>query len=320
MGGLVLEILSRGRLSEFRRLDHFPVRIGRALDNDIILSDPTVSPHHLTIGRDEQACITLEGDTQENGVQLDGKRLAAGVHPVRPPASLELGRVRLRLLAPQATVAPTHRVGCGERCMLHSLPAVLALGAALLTYFGWQKVLGASQAVRVEDLLATLGLVAFGILFSAGVLSGFLRMTVQRWEFATAIGLTALFGLGSAGVQMTGPALNYFLTAQWPNHVLESAWLIVLTPLLLVWALRRVSHVPRPAAIVLALLLVSPLAYVQATQLLKAYPRAGDFSPRAVYNNELSPWDIRLRKTLSIEAFVQRMQAPPGPTKDFPSP
>ena len=48
MEALILEINTRG-LHRYQQIEREVTTIGRALDNDIILSDPTVAPHHLKI-------------------------------------------------------------------------------------------------------------------------------------------------------------------------------------------------------------------------------------------------------------------------------
>ncbi len=49
MAKMMLEIQARG-LNQYHRLESFPVTIGRALDNDVILSDNSVSPYHVRLG------------------------------------------------------------------------------------------------------------------------------------------------------------------------------------------------------------------------------------------------------------------------------
>ena len=50
MAALILEISTRG-LHRYQQIDQEITTVGRALDNDIILSDPTVAPYHLKIIR-----------------------------------------------------------------------------------------------------------------------------------------------------------------------------------------------------------------------------------------------------------------------------
>ena len=46
----VLELLDRdGHVRQSVAVPHWPLRIGRALDNDVVLSDPHVAAHHLVL-------------------------------------------------------------------------------------------------------------------------------------------------------------------------------------------------------------------------------------------------------------------------------
>ena len=62
----VLEIITRG-LNQYYPLRTFPVRVGRALDNDIILSDPSISAHHLEVDRNDDGQLTVRNLSEENG-------------------------------------------------------------------------------------------------------------------------------------------------------------------------------------------------------------------------------------------------------------
>ena len=49
MAKVILEVQTRG-LNQYHRLETFPVSVGRGLDNDVILSDPAVSPIPFALG------------------------------------------------------------------------------------------------------------------------------------------------------------------------------------------------------------------------------------------------------------------------------
>lgn len=66
---LVVEILDRfGKVRERHRLERFPVRIGRAYDNDIILDDPYVSENHVEILRDGDGHTLITDLKSDNGM------------------------------------------------------------------------------------------------------------------------------------------------------------------------------------------------------------------------------------------------------------
>jgi len=106
----VIEVLDRdGQVRQSQRVTAWPLRVGRALDNDLALSDPHLAPHHLAIDESEQGLEVQALDTH-NGVQIGPRRLRSGERePLRSDGeALELtaGRTRLRLRRPGEALAP----------------------------------------------------------------------------------------------------------------------------------------------------------------------------------------------------------------------
>ena len=111
MGGpALIEILDRdGQVRQAIPVAHWPLRIGRALDNDVVLSDPHVAAHHFVIA-DDGAGLALAVAETRNGVLMGRRRLRAGEQTPLPggdePIELNVGRTRLRLRLPGHAVAP----------------------------------------------------------------------------------------------------------------------------------------------------------------------------------------------------------------------
>jgi hypothetical protein len=135
----LLEVLDRdGHVRQAYAVAHWPLRVGRALDNEVVLSDPHVAAVHLSIAPGAHGLVLTVGDTR-NGVRLgrqalrggESAELAAGTEPIE----LMAGRTHLRLrlpehaLAAELALAPNtsfaRRVGPG-------LAAALLLVAGLL--------------------------------------------------------------------------------------------------------------------------------------------------------------------------------------------
>ena len=63
-----IEILDgKGGVSERIAVDGFPVTVGRAYGNQVILSDPFVCPRHLKIAQDEQGRLLASDLDSVNG-------------------------------------------------------------------------------------------------------------------------------------------------------------------------------------------------------------------------------------------------------------
>jgi hypothetical protein len=105
----LLEIVERdGRVSARVPVQHWPLTLGRALDNDIVLDDPHVAAHHARLLLDAEGTVSLEVGDTVNGVQVGRQHHGAGSTLALPPAGswLQMGSARLRLRLPGEMLAP----------------------------------------------------------------------------------------------------------------------------------------------------------------------------------------------------------------------
>jgi hypothetical protein len=129
-----------GRVQHAVGVWQWPLTIGRALHNTLVLDDPHVASEHARIAPAEDGALTLTvGDTR-NGLHLGHRLLRAGesavLGDVSGRAELHIGTTRLRLRLPQEVLAP-------ERALSPSL----ALQAP--PRLGWLLVLAALLLVLV---------------------------------------------------------------------------------------------------------------------------------------------------------------------------
>jgi hypothetical protein len=131
-----------GRVQQAWDVVQWPLRLGRALDNDVVLHDAHAAAHHAVLDVDAQQRVVLTAGTSRNGVRVEEGRstltLAAGQQAVLAPlAPWHIGTSTLRVrrlcdplpdehvLAPAA--APASR---GATALLLAL-AALWTGASL---------------------------------------------------------------------------------------------------------------------------------------------------------------------------------------------
>lgn len=87
-------------------LDRVTFSIGSATDNDLVLNDPAVAPHHLQIVSNERGSQVLDLGSP-GGTTLDGERLDQRVHPLRGGSILKVGATTIVVnLAPTAAAQP----------------------------------------------------------------------------------------------------------------------------------------------------------------------------------------------------------------------
>ena len=140
MGTLaLLEVLDRdGQARASVVVRRWPLRVGRALDNHMVLSDPFVAAHHFHVQASEEG-LHLVVDATGNGVQIGRRRLHAGEEHRWAldvePLELTVGRTRLRLRsAAQALPAELPLAGLATRGRrwVPSLVAACVLFALLM--------------------------------------------------------------------------------------------------------------------------------------------------------------------------------------------
>ena len=93
-----IEVLGRdGEVVARERIDTPEARIGRAFDNDMVLDDPHVAPHHLRVLRGEDGALVAEDLGTKNGLYAEHGaervvRLGLALDP-----GLRIGRTTLRV-------------------------------------------------------------------------------------------------------------------------------------------------------------------------------------------------------------------------------
>jgi hypothetical protein len=141
----LLEVIDRdGHVRQVWTIRQWPARIGRALDNDVVLTDPHVAPHHCRLDRPDGGSLRLETGETVNGVLVGTRRIGAGMATELLPerdGEIELvaGRTRLRLRLAESPLAPELRLATDTVRRLRLLPtlvlaALLVGGVAFATY------------------------------------------------------------------------------------------------------------------------------------------------------------------------------------------
>lgn len=301
---LMLEVQTRA-LNQYHRLHDFPVTVGRSLDNDIILSDPSVSPHHLRLDLDVSGQLQVENLSEENGTRLNGKRMEDGAVLIEAPAKLRLGNRRARIVTRDMDVAPTSVRHCSGWLSVLCNPVwsvVLVLFTLLVNVYDSfvQTIFQKDLIYYVSNLLpSVLGLMALTLL-----IAGVTRLAIHRWEVGPALSLAALFMLIPQVLGEVGHFFDYFFTSNVPGETLITLNNFLLVPLLLYIYLRRVNHSAPLAALGIAFLLSSPLLAYQASDFVDKLTIAGEFSGNAEFNRTLCAKDMRLQPTIALGDFL----------------
>jgi len=111
---VIIEVRSKGgQLLERLRSESDSISIGRAFDNDVIVGDPFVSPHHVKLERCANGWRVLDLDSL-NGVQIksQNKKLVSGV--LQQSDKLMLGQTVVSVFDDSYDVEPALRTHASE--------------------------------------------------------------------------------------------------------------------------------------------------------------------------------------------------------------
>ena len=102
-----IEVLSRdGEVLSRERVDSAEARIGRAFDNDVVVNDPHVAPHHLRVFRGEDGELVAEDLGTVNGLYPEHGARRVPRLGLKGEPGIRIGRTTLRVHDAAHPVAP----------------------------------------------------------------------------------------------------------------------------------------------------------------------------------------------------------------------
>ena len=204
----------------------WPLTIGRALDNDIVLPDPHVAAHHATLTPDADGHLHVSVGDSRNGVRVEHGHshalLRAGEQAALPAlARLHVGHSQLLLRLPSDPLAAELPLVQVLAAAPRALVPVLAVVALLwLLAARW---IGSDADARWNDYLAPL-LVAGGALFVWCLVWGLAsKLFTGRFTLTPHLRLALVFGLAMQAIDLLLMVLAFSL--DWPllSHLRPAA-------------------------------------------------------------------------------------------------
>ena len=318
MDSLILEISSHG-LHRYEPIEADITTLGRALDNDIILSDPTVAPHHLKIIRHQDGRLELINLAAVNPTRVETRPINTR-ELTRLPVDIEIGRVQLQLLTRDNPVAETRPLaGNGSRGHLFGHPFwAILLALACICVDALDFYLNSYNNFKWSDLfkyvLRETVLTIGAFVLALSILE---RLLVNRWEMKQMLTSVSLVYLMFAGASVIVVGLDYLLSASWPSTLFHFGWYLAIIPAAIAIYLIHISHIKRERSIVLALLIASPIAVPSILQSSELQSLLDNFSSSASYHSRLSHLNWHLRDSVSIDSFIkQAKELEPGEIAD----
>lgn len=306
MEPLILEIKTRG-LHRYHVLDKSELSVGRALDNDIILSDPTVEPYHLRILLDNEGQVELQNLANVNPAKFDNPRQGKFTSAMLP-LEFSLGRISARILSRSHRVEATKSLASGDGRMKHLYGhwgwAALLLVLCFLSS-GFEFYFSSFNTLKWDELLnfvfreSVLSIAAF--VFSLSILE---RLLVNRWEIKPVIISVALIYLIYQLLSLLVVELMYLFSSDTPASIFNLAWYLLVIPAAFSIYLIRITHLGQRKGFLLATLISSPFAILAIMQNPAVDSFLDDFTSSANYQKSLSPLNWHLSQRVSIDTFI----------------
>lgn len=223
MAKLIIEVINRlGHSTERFKIDELPIRIGRAYNNDIILSDPHVSPEHLFI-RDGDEQWQVEDCGSLNGVQIKHHSNHSDAMTIHSGDDVIIGRTRLRFYSPWHPIPETHVMPTGEYIEKLIGRPIVALSLFLLTMIVLivNSKLLTSTTVATEKLIASALPVMVSVLAWAGIWAFAGRVMRHRTHFLTHFSITTLFAISLVILNNMGEYIAFITNSALASRLFE---------------------------------------------------------------------------------------------------
>jgi hypothetical protein len=104
-----------GHVARIVDVRQWPVTLGRALDNHVVIDDPHLAPYHARLALAEGGALQLQALPSRNGVEFNDRLVAGTVAVPSGGGVLQLGATRLRLRLAGETLAPEKPLAAGGR-------------------------------------------------------------------------------------------------------------------------------------------------------------------------------------------------------------
>jgi hypothetical protein len=223
MAKIIIEEINRlGHVIGRHKFDQLPIAIGRSYQNDLILSDPFVSPEHVII-RDTDGGWLVEDQNSENGVKL--KLHSPGSRPdcLQSGDDIIMGRTRLRVFSSSHPVVATHLLPTKA-----SLPQIIARPAIatttvilVLVLLFLDAQLTAVKQIGMDKLLASSLPTFLFALAWAGIWSFVGRVIIHRASFLPHFIAALMLFMISMLMAIMSEYLTYNLNAELAATIIE---------------------------------------------------------------------------------------------------
>lgn len=296
-----IEILdAKGGVTERIRIDSWPLAIGRAYTNHVILGDPYVCPLHLSISPDEQGRLIARDLASVNGLHAGASGPRVEQLEIHSGTQFRLGRTLLRYCSVDHPLAPT-ALDLPLRGTRWAQPYVGAVALVIvLAVLCLDGFLSSVERVKFADVVGGPLVTVVSLLGWAGLWGLASRIMVSHFHFNQHVTIACAAVLGFILLSAGSDWCEFILPSiqvGWFAGLFGSAIILAC----LVYGHLGFASVLRRRSRLRAALLVS-LA-VLGINAISDYAARSKFSTVMEYNGTLKPLDATVVPAVSMDQF-----------------
>lgn len=304
MAKIVIEEVNRlGHVISRQKFDHLPIKVGRGYHNDLILSDPYVSPNHIIIDEMDDGWLVSDQNS-ENGIKLKLHSNQSAAGHLRSGDEVILGRTRLRLLSPRHPIHETHLLPTRASLpKIISHPAIAASTIILtLVILLFDAQLSSTKHTGFEKLLAnSLPTFIFSLVW-AGIWTFVGRVITHRASFLPHFIAALMIFLISMLTSTFSEYLTFNINSELAGTILEFAVIGLSLAGLLYINLANSTNLPRPSILKVS----HSIAWSMITVgLFMQYVNQPEFTANPEYPNDLKAPFAKVAPGKSAEEFLK---------------
>ncbi len=298
----LIEVVEReGHPARLVDVRAWPLTLGRAMDNDVVLDDPHVAAHHARLDLADDGQIALRVLATRNGVRLGGKPVSvtAPLHLPAGGALLQMGATQVRVRLPAEVLAP-ERLLSGHAGS--TMTPTLLMGVALLALLYAQHAISLDPGADFSAWPPTLFGLPLVVMAWCGIWALLSKLFQHRFDFNGHLRIALPWMLGFGLLEVLWPQVAASLN--WPLMWQLSAALETLGLALLVHAHLRHMLPTRPKAVSTA---VAGLLLLGGGISVAGSYRVNDSPFSTPYMSTLPLPALRLAGTVPAATLVQDM-------------
>jgi hypothetical protein len=301
-----IEILdAKGAVAERVPVDSFPIGIGRAYSNHVIVADPYVCPKHVEIALDEHGRLIARDLGSINGLRADAHEKQVPSLEIQSGGQFRIGRTQLRYCSIDSDVTQTLVDRESRRLWMNSPYTATAIVIGVFLLLCLEAYLTTIERATVAAVVSEPLTTAAMLLIWAGLWALASRLIVSRFHFPQHVTIACgaiigffLLGFSSEWLEFLWP----FIPVLWIAGLFGSA---VILAALVYGHLKFASTLRRRSRLWAALSLSAALAGVSA---ITDYAGRSKFSNVMEFTGIVKPIDAGWLPTSTVDEFIDRSE------------